>query len=400
MDRFLTRTLSTSSIAAKRPAEDDNDWLQPKKTLRPATTLKAPQVNITNRFSNLPNEDAGSANDVSGHRSPSFLPKKIDRIPPIFIDILPEWTHESIKNIISKYSSSYHLKYRGENRVAVYCDAAEAHQLVKDGLRNDNIAFHTFSRKDERPYKVVIRGLPPLIEDDAKAELSALGYPDVGISKLRRNQETTNLSYSPLYLAILPAGSDINQFRKIKRLCHCVVQLEKFKTRSAQCTQCYRCQKFGHASRNCNLSPRCVKCLEQHETKDCPKTDKSTPAFCCNCNEQHPANYTKCSERLKYIENLKKKNTVTQPPRNTMSSQVDTRSWASVAATNKPLLGLGGSTRPVKPAHTPTGGNIDDSMIEMLNILCVIKSLKSKFLNCPTLMDKVILILSEMGQYV
>lgn len=398
MDRFLTRTLSTGSLATKRPAEEDTNWLQPNKTFRPAT-LKAHRVNLTNSFSSLPHEDTGSSNAVGGHQSATFPPRKTDRIPPIFIDILPEWTHESIKNIISKYSRSYHLKYRGENKVAVNCDTAEAHQLVKDGLRSDNIAFHTFSRKDERPYKVVIRGLPPLIEEEAKAEFSTLGFPDVGISKLRRNQDTTNLFYSPLYLAILPAGSDINQFRKIKRLCHCVVQLEKFKTRSAQCTQCYRCQKFGHASRNCNLSPRCVKCLELHETKDCPKTDKSTPAVCCNCNEEHPANFTKCPERLKYIENLKKKVTIAQPPRNTMPSHVDGRSWASVTGTLKAPT-LGESTRPIKPAQIQTGGNIDDSTVEMLNILCVLKSLKSKFVNCPTLMDKVILILSEMGQYV
>lgn len=393
MDKYLTRTSSTGSLASKRPAEEDSEWRQPRKSFRPAAIPRTEKLNLHNRYDNLPQDEIGSI--------PTMLSKKTDKVPPIFIDVLPDWTHASVKNIVSKYTQKYNLQYRGDNRVAVLCESGVIHQTVKDGLLSENVSFHTFSRKEERPYKVVIRGLPPQIEDEAIAEFVSLGFPNVTISKLSRNQDVNNLSFSPIYLGVLPAGSDITKFRNIKRLCHCVVQLEKFKAKSPQCTQCYRCQKFGHASRNCNLPVRCVKCTGNHETKDCPKKDRSAPATCCNCGENHPANFTKCSERLKYIANLKQKLKVVQPPpKNYISPNVDGRSWASVAAPNGARSTSSESARPAKPPKTQDGGSLDSSTVEMLNILCTIRNLKSKFINCPTMMDKVILIMSELGQYV
>lgn len=394
MDRFLLRASSTGSLATKRPAEDDSEWRQPKKTLRAAAPTTQ-RLNLHNRYENLPQDEVGNI-----PVSPSLSPKKTHKVPPIYVDIQPEWTHLSVKNIVSKYTQKYHLKYRGNNKVEVCCESGEIHQVVKDGLRNDKVSFHTFSRKEERPFKLVIRGLPPQIEDEAKTEFASLGFPDVTISKLSRSNESKSVTFSPMYLAVLPAGSDINKFRKINRLCHCVVQLEKFKTRSPQCTQCYRCQKFGHASRNCNLPVRCVKCTGNHETKDCPKKDRSTLAICCNCNESHPANYSKCSERLKYIENLKQKSQVVLQTRNNALPKVDGRSWASVTASKAapPISNL--NDRPLKAPNVDDIGSIDSSMIEMLNIFFVIKNLKTKFNSCPSMMDKVILIMSELGNYI
>lgn len=394
MDKFLVRASSTSSLPAKRPAEDDTEWRQPRKTLRPSI-IQPQRLNLSNRYNDLPQDEVENI-------TPSVPSKKTVKIPPIYIELQPEWTHISVKNVISKYSPKYHLQYRGDNRVAVFCESGEIHQIVKEGLRTENISFHTFSRKEERPFKVVIRGLPPQIEDEAKAELATLGFPDVTISKLRKNQDVKSLAFSPMYLALLPSGSDITKFKKIKRLCHCVVQLEKFVNRSQQCTQCYRCQKFGHASRNCNLPVRCVKCPGNHETKDCPKKDRSALATCCNCNEDHPANYSKCSERLKYIATLKQRLNVVLPSRKPTSTIVDGRSWAAVARAKEAPLSSGDQTRPVessKGENFNSSHSVDSSTVEMLNILCVIRSLKTKFLNCSTMMDKVILIMSELGQY-
>lgn len=124
------------------------------------------------------------------------------------------------------------------------------------------------------------------------------------------------------------------KFRQIKYLCHCVVQIKKFKPNTAMGTQCYRRQKFGHASRNCNQPARCVKCTDNHSTKDYPKKDRTVTAKCCNCNEDHPANFRQCKVRQQYLLQLKEFNSYRQlnPVKRTNNAYNDGRSWANVTS--------------------------------------------------------------------
>lgn len=66
------------------------------------------------------------------------------------------------------------------------------------------------------------------------------------------------------------------------------------------------CQRIGHASSNCSLDFRCVKCDESHEPGKCTistKTD-TTNLKCANCGQNgHPASYKGCSY-LKIHKNL------------------------------------------------------------------------------------------------
>ncbi|GFW74187.1 hypothetical protein TNCV_2523911 [Trichonephila clavipes] len=51
--------------------------------------------------------------------------------------------------------------------------------------------------------------------------------------------------------------------------------------------QCFRCQGFFHSSKYCTRNP---KCGQPHLTRSCTKTS----ATCCNCQGNHPANFTGC----------------------------------------------------------------------------------------------------------
>ncbi|GBP04886.1 Nucleic-acid-binding protein from transposon X-element [Eumeta japonica] len=64
--------------------------------------------------------------------------------------------------------------------------------------------------------------------------------------------------------------------------------------------QCHRCQMYGHAAANCYAQPRCVKCLVPHWTKDCERSKESGgKPSCCNCGQDHTANYGGCPEAPK-----------------------------------------------------------------------------------------------------
>jgi len=90
---------------------------------------------------------------------------------------------------------------------------------------------------------------------------------------------------------------------QLRKLCHCIVKWEKYKN-SRPIRQCSNCQSFGHSSTYCGRPPKCVKCDQQHASKDCTKP-ASSPPKCINCGGEHPANFTGCPQyiqQLNYIQ--------------------------------------------------------------------------------------------------
>lgn len=408
MDKYLTRSVSNSSLNSKRDREEDEpeDWQLPKRPATPRRdSVNKPIFTTSNRYSNL----AVDNQLPEPLRAAVSTRKNTSRIPPIIIQLQENWNHNKILKLIEKHSKEFHLQYRSKNKVAVHCYTTASHQSVKEGLVGEDIQFHTFTRKDEKMYKVVIRGLPAYFEDTLAEELGKIGFKDVAVTKL--SSPTRQDSPCPPFLVRLPVGSDISKFRQVKYIGNTVVDIRRFKPGPSAGTQCYRCQNFGHASRNCNLPTRCVKCAEPHATKECPKKDRSSPARCCNCLEEHPANYSKCVERQKYLDRLKKRSEVrgavqvstsntlpslihqgptnwSQPQLKSTITPVKYKNWASVVAEREKQV-----EPPVKSL------DYDDTTKEMLQILTVIKTIKGQFVECKTMLDKVTLILSHLGQY-
>ncbi|GFT36156.1 RNA-directed DNA polymerase from mobile element jockey [Nephila pilipes] len=59
--------------------------------------------------------------------------------------------------------------------------------------------------------------------------------------------------------------------------------------------QCYRCQQFYHHSWFCNGTPKCLKCVGSHITRDCTKTMQN-PDKCALCRSPYPANFSRCAK--------------------------------------------------------------------------------------------------------
>ena len=112
-----------------------------------------------------------------------------------------------------------------------------------------------------------------------------------------------------------------------------------FTKRSSDAAQCCRCQHFGHGSRNCALSPKCVKCGAAHPTGEYTLPQKASLGMennaehhkplvkSANFQGNHTANYRGCPARKTYLEALekqRKKPVVQQPPRITISTQPTT----------------------------------------------------------------------------
>jgi PAX-interacting protein 1 len=103
----------------------------------------------------------------------------------------------------------------------------------------------------------------------------------------------------PIFVITFKPGTDMRKVFQLCELCHCLIRWKKFQN-SRPIRQCFNCQNFGHSSNFCGRSPKCVKCDQQHVSKDCTKPVGSPPK-CVNCGGEHPANYTGCPQYLRQL---------------------------------------------------------------------------------------------------
>ena len=81
---------------------------------------------------------------------------------------------------------------------------------------------------------------------------------------------------------------------------------------SIYATRCYKCQEFGHHSKNCNKNAACGYCAGDHETKDCDVNGVPDAVKCVNCvranhkSANHEANCLTCPEYLSAQHKIKK----------------------------------------------------------------------------------------------
>lgn len=220
-----------------------------------------------------------------------------------------------------------------------------------------------------------------------------MGYTVLQVSLLKGKAGEPLLR--PLYLVHLDPLTDMSKFKLTKFICRCSISICKYTPRT-QPAQCFRCQQFGHVSKNCNMESRCVKCGAHHSSQECKK-EKTAPAKCANCDEAHPANFRNCAARLRYEETKKKtpRTSVPMPaprpsPRtNSLSSRIlDGRSWSQVAAGRQEI-----PPAPSTPqvSEIPSSNNM--STDALLKLVLQVHQLKKKLAACPAKEQRILLII-------
>ncbi|GBM13842.1 hypothetical protein AVEN_44106-1 [Araneus ventricosus] len=81
-------------------------------------------------------------------------------------------------------------------------------------------------------------------------------------------------------------------------------KLETYR-RKTKATICYNCSGYYHATRNCHLRPKYIKCGGEHTTRDCSIKEKLPEPKCVNCGELgHLAAWKGC-KALSIVKNLR-----------------------------------------------------------------------------------------------
>ncbi|GFX75856.1 nucleic-acid-binding protein from transposon X-element [Trichonephila clavipes] len=173
----------------------------------------------------------------------------------------------------------------------LYTDSAEERRLVVQLLKKLKFQFYTIKAKAERPIKVVIKGLPRTTNpEEIKQDLEMLGYTPKRVNQLIGRKTKRALR---IFLITLPCNLDNLKIFDLKTLSYLSIRVEGYDGKDV--TQCYTCNNFNHSSENCYLNPRCLKCGENHITRDCPIKQKLETAYRINCQIYgHIANYKGC----------------------------------------------------------------------------------------------------------
>lgn len=261
----------------------------PKKTKR-IDSRDIPTISSNNnRYAELDIEEDNEDNNE----------KTTPKPPPIYIPNV-----QNINLMITKLSdiiSSTEFSYKSlrEGQVRLMIKSVDSYRKIIKYLDTCNINFHTYQLKQERAYRVVIKGLHPTTPpEDIKAELLSLGHSVRSVTNVRSRVSKEPLSMFYVDLDPDPKNKSIYETNYIN---HAVVKIEP-PLRTNDLVQCYRCQQFGHTKAYCKKPYRCVKCGLDHPTIECKKAI-DTPPRCVHCMLNHTANYKGCRVYQNLVSN-------------------------------------------------------------------------------------------------
>ncbi|CAK1587851.1 unnamed protein product [Parnassius mnemosyne] len=212
--------------------------------------------------------------------------------PPVFLRDKAKFTElsKTCYNAGIKYDHAINL---GEAIKIIPQSIDDFRQLTRL-FTAERVSYHTYALPEERKVRAVIRGVPfEFSNEEILEDLKSQGFPVEAVHKMH-SRTGQRFSLALVILTNVPEAKAI--FRQVRTVCGLSrVRVEPPHRRGFP-AQCHRCQLYGHAAANCSAPPRCVKCLEPHNTKECPRPkDAESPPACVLCKQTgHPANYRGC----------------------------------------------------------------------------------------------------------
>ncbi|GFU84540.1 nucleic-acid-binding protein from transposon X-element [Trichonephila clavipes] len=254
----------------KEIKDNQVDFVFPKKTCRLNSPTKSPELVLTqNNFENLEQDvepslnSENNAENNNGNVNVALTPKPP---PPVMLKINKNYReqlkiiNDNFPEIASKNSGNY---------IRLFTNTLDERISVMNFLEKDKdfffFEFYTIPPKEIKPIKVVIKGLPGCTKpSDVQLDLEELGYTVISCNQLISK---VNKNPLPFFLIAFPKNDTNLPIFNLTRLGYMQITVEGYLITGI--TQCFRCNNFYHTAENCHIKPRCLKCGEEHLTKDC-----------------------------------------------------------------------------------------------------------------------------------
>ncbi|GFW64215.1 nucleic-acid-binding protein from transposon X-element [Trichonephila clavipes] len=180
--------------------------------------------------------------------------------------------------------------------IKLYTDSFNQYHKLSSLLENLKFPHNPITPKTERPIKVVNKGLPL----NTKATNIHSDLIDLGFTVSRVTELVGNISEQllPVFSISLPRNLTKAKIFDLKTLSCLSITVEGFERKGE--TQCFQCNQFNHTANQCHLTPTCLKCANDHQTRQC-QIKRVDTLFCINCQTYgHMANYFKGSRKPLY----------------------------------------------------------------------------------------------------
>ena len=184
------------------------------------------------------------------------------------------------------------------------------------------VEFHTYQLKEEKPFRVVVKGLHHSTSSNGiVTEFKKHGFDVLQAHNPKsRNKNVEKLNI--FFVNIRPCAN-IGKIFEIKTLCRQKVRIERMR-KSSEIAQCVRCQDYGHTAKYCRRHPNCARCGEDHLTKQCTRSQDEQPT-CIHCGGNHRASYKGCQWYQDFLRRSTGFSVQTRQVRNVNNTQVKQR---------------------------------------------------------------------------
>jgi hypothetical protein len=238
--------------------------------------------------------------------------------------------------------------YRLKSGIACQTSTYRDYLNLQSFLKQRNVPFNLIRLNASKPYRVVIRGVPPYTPPNTiREELSALGFAVKLVTPMTSRRDRSPLHMFIIDLENIPQSHKISQLRQ---LCYIKITVEPYKSRIVP-PQSANCQQFYHVAANSHAKPVCAHCSLEHNSWLC--TIRHDPNFTPSCTlcklGDHGARYRGCP----YFQSLMDKGLRNKPHianQHNSNRQVNGRRQISFPSNN--YVGHPSQTLPSSPPAT------------------------------------------------
>lgn len=257
--------------------------------------IHSPTIPTQNSFEIL---SLSSTAEVAVNNQKNIAAPPRVKVPNTFIYNQP--TLVITKLVKEQCKNKFKLKINYDN-VMVTASTTEDHKAITDGLKVISAEYFTYSPRNNKPVKLLIKGVANNIPvPDIEQALRELNLSLLSITFLKRMYNGQKYNLNTIHVNV--PRSAASEFYKLDRLLEMTVKVEPYTTPTVP--QCHRCRDFGYSSNCCARTLVCTRCSQNHPTSTCNVEER----VCCDCGRSHFAAYKGCPA-YKAILQLKKKNT-------------------------------------------------------------------------------------------
>ncbi|GBO29341.1 Nucleic-acid-binding protein from transposon X-element, partial [Araneus ventricosus] len=334
-------------------------------------------IKLTNKFEGLEEINDSSETSLETNEQNNESPKL--RIPPIMLK-----HHENYVTMLDAIYEKFNLEDNifGNGFIKVYPKTAEMHQELQEFCKLNGYEFYIIKPKEQRPFRVVIKGLPEEHNTDRIINyINEIGFNATKVVRLTQQRTRKPL---PMFLVELEKTPDVTNIFKIERINRIKVNIVDFIPRH-QIQQCFACNRFGHSASGCGFRPRCLKCGQSHTTKQCSITERVEKPVCINCGKEgHVAAYRGCEAFPK----ISKKQANNSPRTFNANQALVNNSKSYAQATSPPAQQMDTPKITTQTGTTSQPETINFSAIktEIAELILAVRELRSIFSEVPALL--------------